>query len=75
MTALPKRRISSGRKRRRRSQDKLNTPAYTTCIKCGETKRPHFKCPKCGYYKSAKSVKKEPVKNKKEEGNGSEAHK
>lgn len=50
MGALPKRKISKGRKRRRRNHDKLVTPSLSTCPKCGAVKRPHFKCPNCGHY-------------------------
>lgn len=56
MAALPKRRISSGRKRRRRAQDGLTKPAIVPCPKCKEPKRPHFVCESCGHYGPAKKA-------------------
>ncbi len=50
MGALPKRKISKGRRDRRRSQDKLQVPPISKCPKCNKAKRPHFKCEFCGYY-------------------------
>lgn len=50
MGALPKRKISKGRRNRRRAQDFLDAPAMSTCPKCGKAKRPHFQCAACGYY-------------------------
>jgi large subunit ribosomal protein L32 len=63
MGALPKRKISKARKRRRRNHDKLMKPSLSTCPKCGSVKRPHFKCPNCGHY--GKLVKTEPSKEAK----------
>jgi large subunit ribosomal protein L32 len=54
MGALPKRKISKGRKNRRRAQDSLTTTKLATCPKCGKAKRPHFECSYCGTYKSSK---------------------
>lgn len=63
MAALPKRKSSSGRRDRRRLQDKLATPAMSVCPKCKKTKRPHFACTYCGYYgKSTKKVETKEVK-------------
>jgi large subunit ribosomal protein L32 len=50
MGALPKRKISKGRKNRRRAHNTLKEPAINTCPKCGNPKRPHFECKFCGYY-------------------------
>lgn len=50
MAALPKRKSSSGRRNRRRSQHALVTPAISVCPKCKKTKRAHFVCSYCGYY-------------------------
>ncbi len=57
MAALPKRRISRGRKNRRRAQDFLEKPALSKCPKCGKTKRPHFVCEFCGHYGDLKDLK------------------
>lgn len=51
MGALPKRRISKGRKNRRRSHNALVLKGVSKCPKCGATKRSHFECENCGTYK------------------------
>lgn len=67
MGALPKRKISKGRKNRRRAQDSLAKPAISLCPKCGKPKRPHFVCSYCGFYGSKpEAAKKEEVKSTKE---------
>lgn len=58
MGALPKRKISKGRKNRRRANDSLKAPQMSKCPKCGKTKRPHFVCEFCGYYGDGKDLKK-----------------
>lgn len=57
MGALPKRKISKGRKNRRRAQDFLTKPQMSVCPKCGKVKRPHFECAFCGYYGDGKDLK------------------
>lgn len=49
--ALPKRRQSNtrGKKRRTHYKTKLNT--LRKCPQCGATKIPHRACASCGYYK------------------------
>ncbi len=47
MTALPKRKPSTQRKGRRRSQIKLKLPQIVTCQYCGQPKRAHTVCPNC----------------------------
>lgn len=54
MGALPKRKLSKGRRDRRRSADKLAVKSLSKCPKCGARKRAHFECPSCGYYKDNK---------------------
>jgi large subunit ribosomal protein L32 len=51
MGALPKRKISKGRRGRRRQHDKLTPPHLVICDNCGEMKRPHTVCPACGHYR------------------------
>ena len=34
----------------RRSHHALSRPGYGECANCGELKRPHHVCGKCGYY-------------------------
>ncbi|WP_420616631.1 50S ribosomal protein L32 [Candidatus Palauibacter sp.] len=48
--AVPKRRTSKQRKRKRRTHYKAPDNVYQPCPKCGDPKRPHRVCPTCGYY-------------------------
>jgi len=55
--AVPKRKLSSARKNKRRSNVwKLQLPALTKCSQCGGYKAPHRVCPTCGYYNGRKVV-------------------
>ena len=56
MGALPKRKISKGRRDRRRSQDRLKMAKLSSCDNCGETKMDHRMCPSCGHYKGREVV-------------------
>lgn len=49
--ALPKRRHSKSRTRKRRSHDALKVQSVATCSECGEPKEPHRLCASCGTYK------------------------
>lgn len=51
MGPLPKRKVSKGRRDRRRLHDQLKPLQLVVCDNCGERKRPHTACPKCGYYR------------------------
>lgn len=78
MGAVPKRRISTGRKGRRRSAIKLNLPALISCPNCEQIKRPHSVCPSCGFYKGkmvTKTKAKKDKKDKKGKGRGKEKKK
>jgi large subunit ribosomal protein L32 len=48
--ALPKRRHSRSRTRKRRSHDALSAPGLSLCAHCGEPKEPHRLCGSCGKY-------------------------
>jgi len=48
--ALPKRRHSRARSRKRRAHQALNRPGGTVCPRCDTVKEPHRICPTCGYY-------------------------
>lgn len=48
--ALPKRRHSVTRGRKRRSHIALKKPGMTTCPRCDAVKEPHCVCANCGYY-------------------------
>ncbi|MBR9981805.1 MAG: 50S ribosomal protein L32 [Desulfatitalea sp.] len=49
--ALPKHKISKSRRDKRRTHQKVDVPAPSTCPECGEATMPHHACPKCGVYK------------------------
>ncbi|MCG8513402.1 MAG: 50S ribosomal protein L32 [Halanaerobiales bacterium] len=49
--AVPKRRTSKARKRKRRTHWKLTAPSLVACPQCHEFKLPHRVCPSCGHYK------------------------
>ncbi len=54
--AVPKRRVSKTRKRKRRTHWKLTAPQLAECPKCREPKLPHRVCPECGNYKGKKAI-------------------
>ena len=49
--ALPKRRLSKTRGRKRRTHDRLPAPAISTCPNCLQPVQPHRVCPHCGRYR------------------------
>lgn len=57
--AVPKRRQSVTRGRKRRSHDALVLPNPTECPECGEPKLSHRVCPSCGSYKGRQVVETE----------------
>jgi large subunit ribosomal protein L32 len=56
MTPLPKRKISPGRRDRRRAHDHLKASTSVNCPNCGEPRLPHRVCPKCGYYQGREVI-------------------
>jgi len=64
MVPLPKRKLSKGRRDRRRSQDALTPVSLVQCSNCGEMRLPHTVCPNCGHYQGREviSVEKETKK-------------
>lgn len=48
--ALPKRRHSTARGRRRRTHQKLSMPSLIACSHCKQLKTANCVCPYCGYY-------------------------
>ena len=48
--ALPKRRHSRTRGRKRRTNWKISTPHVVECSHCHQARLPHHICPSCGYY-------------------------
>jgi len=59
--ALPARKLSKSRKRKRRTHDRLSQVNLATCPQCGEPKLPHHACPHCGTYKSREVIKIEEI--------------
>ncbi|MGD9100931.1 MAG: 50S ribosomal protein L32 [Anaerolineae bacterium] len=58
MGPLPKRKISYGRRDRRRAHDALKPPNLVTCPEpdCGELTLPHRVCPSCGKYRGRQVI-------------------
>jgi large subunit ribosomal protein L32 len=54
--AVPKRRTSKSKKRKRRNHYRAAPIAVQACPRCGDPKRPHRVCPSCGYYGGTKRV-------------------
>jgi large subunit ribosomal protein L32 len=50
MGPLPKRKISKGRRNRRRAHDAIGAPRLVSCAKCNEKTLHHRVCPHCGTY-------------------------
>ena len=56
MGPLPKRKISKGRRDRRRANDGLKAAQLVQCSNCGEMRLPHTVCPNCGHYKGREVI-------------------
>ena len=59
MVPLPKRKVSKGRRDRRRANDGLKTANLVQCSNCGEMRLPHTVCPNCGFYQGREVINKE----------------
>ncbi|MCF8032739.1 MAG: 50S ribosomal protein L32 [Desulfarculaceae bacterium] len=57
--AVPKRRHSTTRSKKRRSHDAITLPNPVLCPQCGEPKMPHRVCQSCGTYKGRQAVQTE----------------
>ena len=60
--ATPKKKTSKSRRDMRRAHDALTPASYQECPNCGELKRPHNVCPKCGQYDGKEVVTKNKTK-------------
>lgn len=59
--AVPKKKVSKQRKRKRRTHYKAEAPALTPCPNCGDPKLPHRVCPTCGTYRGEQVVEVEEI--------------
>lgn len=50
--AVPKKKITPGRSKRKRANKNLTAAAISDCPQCGQPKRMHHVCPTCGFYRS-----------------------
>ncbi|MCA9026087.1 MAG: 50S ribosomal protein L32 [Planctomycetaceae bacterium] len=48
--AVPKRRMSKTRSRKRRSHNSVSAPKLQYCAQCSTPVPSHVVCPNCGYY-------------------------
>ncbi|MBE0687812.1 MAG: 50S ribosomal protein L32 [Anaerolineaceae bacterium] len=64
MGPQPKRKISKGRRDRRRAHDSLTAAALVQCSNCGEMRLSHTICPSCGHYQGREVVQVEKEKKK-----------
>jgi large subunit ribosomal protein L32 len=62
MGPQPKRKISKGRRDRRRAHDSISALALVQCSNCGEMRLPHTICPSCGYYQGREVIQVEKEK-------------
>jgi large subunit ribosomal protein L32 len=57
--AHPKRKISTQRKRKRRTHYKATAPTIMSCQNCSASVQYHRVCPECGHYKGQLVIEKE----------------
>lgn len=56
MTPLPKKKISRGRRGRRRAHHALMARNLVQCSNCGESRLPHHVCSNCGFYQGREII-------------------
>lgn len=56
MGPLPKRKVSYGRRDRRRAHDALKPPELVPCPDCGAPTLPYRVCPSCGSYRGRQVI-------------------
>ncbi len=64
MPPQPKRKLSKGRRDRRRAHDALAPLNLVRCSKCGSMHLPHHVCPDCGTYNGDTVIEMETEKKK-----------
>jgi large subunit ribosomal protein L32 len=56
MPPQPKRKLSKGRRDRRRAHDALEAANLVACSNCGTMILPHIVCLNCGFYKGREVI-------------------
>lgn len=56
MTPQPKRKISKGRRDRRRAHHALTALNLVSCSNCGSLRLPHTVCSNCGHYQGREVI-------------------
>ncbi len=56
MVPQPKRKISKGRRDRRRAHDEIQGANLVQCSNCGEMRLSHTVCPSCGHYQGREVI-------------------
>ena len=64
--AVPKKKISTSRRGKRRSHDSLRKVLVVECENCGAEKLPHHICPSCGHYNKRQVFEIKKIEEKKE---------
>jgi large subunit ribosomal protein L32 len=59
--AVPKKKVSKQRRRKRRGSQKAEMPTVSRCSKCGDPKIPHRVCPSCGTYNGKQVIEVEEI--------------
>ncbi len=54
--AVPKKRTSKQRQRKRRTHYKAAPVAVHNCSRCGDPKQPHRVCSSCGHYRDEQVI-------------------
>ena len=62
MGPLPKRKLSKGRRDRRRAHDAINAAVLVQCSNCGEMRLQHTVCRNCGHYQGREVIQVEKEK-------------
>ncbi|PKO18324.1 MAG: 50S ribosomal protein L32 [Chloroflexi bacterium HGW-Chloroflexi-10] len=62
MGPLPKRKLSKGRRDRRRAHDSIRAAVLVQCSNCGEMRLQHNVCPNCGHYQGREVIQVEKEK-------------
>ena len=65
--AVPKRKTSRSKSRKRRTHYTAAMPALSLCPNCGEHKPPHRVCQSCGFYKGRTHIKEHEIEEVTEE--------